>query len=58
MLVAMLQHFFDPPPDTLAIPWEYLGVLAATAIVAALAAVGLAVRGIRDLPLGEILREQ
>lgn len=58
MLVAMLQHVFDPPPDTLAIPWTYLSVLAATAIVAALVAVGLAVRGIRRLPLGEILREQ
>jgi putative ABC transport system permease protein len=58
MLVAMLQHVFDPPPDTLAIPWTYLGVLALTAIVAALVAVSLAVRGIRDLPLGDILREQ
>jgi hypothetical protein len=54
----MLQHVFDPPPDTLAIPWTYLGVLALTAIVAALVAVSLAVRGIRDLPLGDILREQ
>src|SRR5262249_8193615 len=34
MLVAMLQHVFDPPPDQLAIPWGYLGDLASAALVA------------------------
>ncbi len=58
MLVAMLQHVFDPPPDALAVPWAFLGLLAAAAIGAAVAASALAVRGIRRLPLGEILREQ
>lgn len=58
MLVAMLQHVFDPPPDSLAVPWGFLGLLAAAAIGAAVVAVGLAVLHIRRLPLGEILREQ
>ena len=58
MLVAMLQHVFDPPPDSLAVPWTFLVLLATAAIGAAVVASGLAVRGIRRLPLGEILREQ
>ncbi|HWX97904.1 MAG TPA: ABC transporter permease [Solirubrobacteraceae bacterium] len=58
MLVAILQHVFDPPPDTLAVPWAFLGGLAGAAIVATLVATALASRGIRRLRLGEILREQ
>src|SRR5262249_50294308 len=37
MLVAMLQHVFDPPPDHLAAPWGFLGELAGAAIVGTLA---------------------
>jgi putative ABC transport system permease protein len=58
MLVAILQHVFDPPPDALAIPWGFLGGLAGAAIVATVAATALAARGIRRLELGQILREQ
>jgi putative ABC transport system permease protein len=58
MLVAMLQHVFDPPPDTLAIPWGYLAGLGGAAIAATLIATALALRGLRRLPLGAILREQ
>jgi putative ABC transport system permease protein len=58
MLVAILQHVFDPPPDTLAVPWAFLGGLAGAAIVATLLATAVASRGIRRLRLGEILREQ
>jgi putative ABC transport system permease protein len=58
MLVAILQHVFDPPPDTLAIPWGFLGGLAGAAIVATVLATALAARGIRRLRLGAILREQ
>ncbi len=58
MLVAILQHVFDPPPDALAIPWGFLAGLAGAAIVATLLATALAARGIRRLQLGEILREQ
>src|SRR3954452_7097265 len=41
MLVAMLQHVFDPPPDQLAIPWLFLGGLGAAALVGGLAAATL-----------------
>ncbi len=58
MLVAILQHVFDPPPDALAIPWAFLGGLAGAAVLATLLATALAARGIRNLQLGQILREQ
>jgi putative ABC transport system permease protein len=58
MLVAILQHVFDPPPDTLAIPWAFLAGLAGAAIVATVIATAVATHGIRRLALGEILREQ
>ncbi|MEA2391799.1 MAG: putative transport system permease protein, partial [Solirubrobacteraceae bacterium] len=58
MLVAMLQHVFDPPPDTLAVPWGFLGGLAGAAIVSTLLATALATRTLRHLSLGAILREQ
>jgi putative ABC transport system permease protein len=58
MLVAMLQHVFDPPPDALAIPWGYLAGLGGAALAAALVATAVALRGLRRMPLGAILREQ
>ena len=58
MLVAMLQHVFDPPPDQLAAPWTFLLELGGAAIVGGLVAALLAARGIRRLPLGAILREE
>src|SRR5579871_3520713 len=58
MLVAMLQHVFDPPPDALAIPWRYLVELAAAALVGAAATTAIAARGIARMPLGAILREE
>ena len=58
MLVAMLQHVFDPPPDHLAVPWGFLAELGGAALAAGLAASVLAARAIRRLPLGAILREQ
>ena len=58
MLVAMLRHVFDPPPDALAVPWAFLAVLAGAALAGAVVAGATAVRQIRALPLGEILREQ
>jgi putative ABC transport system permease protein len=57
MLIAMLQHVFDPPPDHLAIPWGYLGGLAAATTGAAILAVALAAGGLRRLSLGAVLRE-
>src|SRR5262249_56610500 len=58
MLVAMLQHVFDPPPDHLAIPWTYLAELAGAALVATALAVAISSRRLRKLPLGRLLREQ
>jgi putative ABC transport system permease protein len=58
MLVAMLQHVFDPPPDALAVPWVYLGELAGAALAATTLAVAIAARRLRHLALGRLLREQ
>jgi putative ABC transport system permease protein len=58
MLVAMLQHVFDPPPERLAVPWGFLGGLGAAAIGGMLAAAFAATLLIRRLPLGAILREE
>ena len=58
MLVAMLQHVFDPPPDHLAAPWAFLGGLAAAAIAGGAIAARVAAVGIRRMPLGAILREE
>lgn len=58
MLVAMLQHVFDPPPDHLAVPWGFLGLLASGALAGALLAGAVAAASLRRLPLGAILREQ
>ena len=58
MLVAMLRHVFDPPPDQLAAPWLFLAGLALAAVVGSAGAAAVAALGIRRLPLGAILREQ
>ena len=58
MLVAMLQHVFDPPPDTLAVPWLFLTELTGAALLAAVVAGVGAIVAIRRLQLGAILREQ
>jgi putative ABC transport system permease protein len=57
MLVAMLQHVFDPPPDQLAIPWAYLGELVGAAVVMSALALALTYVRLRRLPLGRLLRE-
>jgi putative ABC transport system permease protein len=58
MLVAMLQHVFDPPPDQLAVPWGYLLELGLAGVLGGVLAVLLAARRLRRLPLGAALREQ
>jgi putative ABC transport system permease protein len=58
MLVAMLQHVFDPPPDHLAAPWGFLGSLGGAAVLGGLGAAALAAAAIRRFPLGAILREE
>jgi hypothetical protein len=58
MLVAMLQHVFDPPPDTLTVPWQFLIELGLAAVVSAAVAVAVTVRALGRMQLGAILREQ
>ncbi|HZI34454.1 MAG TPA: ABC transporter permease [Gaiellales bacterium] len=58
MLVAMLQHVFDPPPSQLTVPWGFLAVLAVTALAAGTIAAFITIRGIGRMPLGAILREE
>jgi putative ABC transport system permease protein len=57
MLTAMLTHVFDPPPDHLTIPWGYLALLAGSAAAAGAIATLLALRTLRRLPLGTVLRD-
>jgi putative ABC transport system permease protein len=58
MLVAMLQHVFDPPPDHLVVPWGFLAELGGISLAAGIIAAGLATLQLRRLPLGAILREE
>jgi putative ABC transport system permease protein len=58
MLVAMLQHVFDPPPDSLAVPWVYLAELTGAAALASVLAVVAAARRLARMPLGAVLREE
>ena len=58
MLIAMMQHAFDPPPDHLAGPWGFLGALALVVVAGAVLAALVAQRSIARLPLGAVLREE
>ncbi len=58
MLVAMLQHVFDPPPDALTVPWAFLGELVGTAAVTGALAMALTIARLKALPVGRLLREQ
>ncbi|HEX5195821.1 MAG TPA: FtsX-like permease family protein, partial [Gaiellales bacterium] len=58
MLVAMLQHVFDPPPDALVLPWGFLAELAGAAVLVFAVGAVAAQRSLRRLPLGRVLREQ
>jgi putative ABC transport system permease protein len=58
MLVAMLQHVFDPPPDHLAAPWGFLAALAAAAIGGTVVSAALASLAIRRTQIGTLLREE
>ena len=57
MLVAMLRHVFDPPPDHLAAPWGFLFGLGGAAVASGAVAAAIGVAVFRRLRLGEILRE-
>jgi putative ABC transport system permease protein len=55
VLVKMMTHVFDPPPDVLAVPWGYLAVLALTGLLAVCASVLLHLRQ-RAEPLSFAIR--
>jgi putative ABC transport system permease protein len=58
MLVAMLRHVFDPPPDHLAAPWPYLAALGLAGIAGAVLAAAFSAFALRRMSLGAILREE
>jgi putative ABC transport system permease protein len=56
LLVKVLSGVFDPPPDVLAVPWGYLGLVVALTIGAVAAAGSLTLRALRR-PAMEELRD-
>jgi putative ABC transport system permease protein len=58
MLVAILRHVFDPPPDHIATPWAYLAGLGIAGVAGAALAAAFAAIALRRMRLGAILREQ
>ena len=56
VLVKMMTHVFDPPPESLDIPWGYLGFLAITGFAAMCVSVYLQLRK-RSEPLSFAMRK-
>jgi putative ABC transport system permease protein len=56
VLVKMMTHVFDPPPEALAIPWLYLALLALVGLAAVCASVMVQLRK-RAEPLSFALRK-
>jgi putative ABC transport system permease protein len=56
LLVQILTGVFDPPPDVLAVPWGYLGVVAALTVLGMLVAALRTVAAARR-PALEVLRD-
>jgi putative ABC transport system permease protein len=56
MLVKVLTGVFDPPPESLVVPWSYLALLAVSAVVSTTAAV-LGTRAVIGRSKTEYLRE-
>ncbi len=56
MLVKLLTGVFDPPPEGLAIPWVYVGVLLVTTVASVVLAVAIAGRRVERSPIA-VLRE-
>ena len=44
MLTKLMTQVFDPPPDTMFIPWGYIGILCATGLAAVIIAVLMQLR--------------
>ncbi|MCV7345985.1 ABC transporter permease [Mycolicibacterium rhodesiae] len=58
MLVKVLSGVFDPPPDTIAAPWAYLGITAAVTVGALGAVSAAAVLLFSRRPAGGLIRDQ
>lgn len=58
MLVKVLSGVFDPPPDTIAVPWTYLGVTAAVTVGALGAVSAAAVLLFSRRPARGLIRDQ
>lgn len=57
MLVKVLSGVFDPPPEFLSVPWNYMGILLATALIATIAASSLISRLTRQSAVEEIRKQ-
>ena len=51
MLVKVLTGVFDPPPEHLAVPWGYFGIVAGIAVLGLVVAALAAIRAARRRPL-------
>jgi putative ABC transport system permease protein len=56
MLVKVLTGVFDPPPEHLAVPWAYLGIVAGVAVLGLVLAALAAIQAARRPPL-TVLRD-
>ena len=56
MLVKLLTGVFDPPPESLNVPWLYIGAVLATTIASVILAVAIAGRRVERSPIA-VLRE-
>jgi putative ABC transport system permease protein len=54
MLIKVLTGVFDPPPDSLSVPWTYLGGVAGLTIVAVATAGTVTLRALRRPPIEEL----
>jgi len=57
MLVKVLSGVFDPPPEFLSVPWIYMGILLATALVSTIAASTIISRLTRQSAVEEIRKQ-
>jgi putative ABC transport system permease protein len=57
MLVTILTHVFDPPPDALAVPWRFVVLLALALVAGALVSAALTLVVLRQADLSSTLRE-
>jgi putative ABC transport system permease protein len=57
MLVTILTHVFDPPPDVLALPWVFIGELALALVAGAVVSAVVVLFSVRRADVSRALRE-